>query len=729
MRNMLRNRIRFIIPALVAVCLVAGNVRAQFVVESVSVAHGAVDVPEMTDISVTFSEAIAPAFLPVAIGGFSDLFPVDLGLVDPTCPLPPAGIFVVGAECPASIEISGDGRTVTLEGLELQPDTIHTLIVLFALSADGDALEQPSITRFSTGPTLPTGGIEGSVSTTGPSAQGTLLFAFSAPLSVLEESDLGLNIGVADENGDYSLDFVPDGAYHIVAFQVDLSDPETSFSSLFLGTVDEDGNSVSDLLEIAGGAVVSGADVQTTNEGATAAELNTPALDMVHMVSPTAVLGIAAGAGMNLDGTALSWFYIYASIPDEAIWATASVGSFVFPPQPVDLGPDGDFGIALLGSLGVPDTFEDSPTAVTNYLAASGADFLAEYDGAIGLSVVMHAELFAFIEILLEGGVPLESVKPLKRVFDRTSGLLPAIEQVASKRTGEVWIVAFIAPVGPGLYLVAMDDTGAPILVVGSSAARENEAAATAAAGVWAGDAALVSVTTDFVPIDTKGNSIAWSFNYYSAAKDSVLSVLVSAGDRGGVLSTVVLDPGEVPSVSPLPGAWIDSPVAVGAAFERGRPFVEAHFDALATAILSKGLQTGNPDLAIWRFGFTGTAATGETDALEVDIDAQSGIFVAVEDDRVLPEAFALGQNYPNPFNPATAIPYRVADRGHVTLEVFDALGRKVATLVDAVQPAGSFVATWDATGDGSRMIPSGVYVYRLRSGGDVLSRTMMLVK
>ena len=54
-----------------------------------------------------------------------------------------------------------------------------------------------------------------------------------------------------------------------------------------------------------------------------------------------------------------------------------------------------------------------------------------------------------------------------------------------------------------------------------------------------------------------------------------------------------------------------------------------------------------------------------------------------------LPTDFALGQNYPNPFNPSTIIPYQLPASGQVRLEVFNVLGQRLATLVDAERSAG----------------------------------------
>jgi lysophospholipase L1-like esterase len=88
------------------------------------------------------------------------------------------------------------------------------------------------------------------------------------------------------------------------------------------------------------------------------------------------------------------------------------------------------------------------------------------------------------------------------------------------------------------------------------------------------------------------------------------------------------------------------------------------------------------------------------------------------------PIGFQLAQNYPNPFNPQTEISFRVAELGSVKLQVFDLLGRTVATLVDDERPAGSYTVRLDAAG-----LASGVYLYRLAAGRFVETRKMILAR
>ncbi|MBC8146032.1 MAG: T9SS type A sorting domain-containing protein, partial [bacterium] len=86
--------------------------------------------------------------------------------------------------------------------------------------------------------------------------------------------------------------------------------------------------------------------------------------------------------------------------------------------------------------------------------------------------------------------------------------------------------------------------------------------------------------------------------------------------------------------------------------------------------------------------------------------------------------AYALKQNAPNPFNPSTDIQFAVGLDGETTLEVYNAIGNKVATLVDAYLVPGTYSVTWDATS-----YPSGLYYYRVTSGVWSRTQTMMLSK
>lgn len=124
------------------------------------------------------------------------------------------------------------------------------------------------------------------------------------------------------------------------------------------------------------------------------------------------------------------------------------------------------------------------------------------------------------------------------------------------------------------------------------------------------------------------------------------------------------------------------------------------------------------------------TAAPNQTHRYQlrsVDYDGTIHDYAfAVEVTLDVPETYALMQNYPNPFNPETTLRYQLAESGNVKLEVYDVLGRKVATLVDGRQEAGRYAIKFNAAAYG---LASGIYFYRLQAGTFVETKKMLLRK
>ncbi len=89
-----------------------------------------------------------------------------------------------------------------------------------------------------------------------------------------------------------------------------------------------------------------------------------------------------------------------------------------------------------------------------------------------------------------------------------------------------------------------------------------------------------------------------------------------------------------------------------------------------------------------------------------------------------VPRTFSLSPNYPNPFNPATTIGYTLGQASHVSLKVYDGLGREVASLVEEFQPQGPYSRSFDASD-----LTSGVYFVKLTAGDFVQSIPVVLMK
>ncbi len=109
-----------------------------------------------------------------------------------------------------------------------------------------------------------------------------------------------------------------------------------------------------------------------------------------------------------------------------------------------------------------------------------------------------------------------------------------------------------------------------------------------------------------------------------------------------------------------------------------------------------------------------------------VVIDVTVTVVVGVEDEEgsKLPTSFALRRCYPNPFNTSTTIGYDLPRASRVTLEVYNLVGQKVATLVNDYEQAGYKSINWNAA-----EVTTGIYYYKLTAGEFVSVRKLTLLK
>lgn len=111
------------------------------------------------------------------------------------------------------------------------------------------------------------------------------------------------------------------------------------------------------------------------------------------------------------------------------------------------------------------------------------------------------------------------------------------------------------------------------------------------------------------------------------------------------------------------------------------------------------------------------------------------GLVVGVERVELMPNEFHLHQNYPNPFNPETSISYQISAVSHVTLKVYDVLGREVATLVNEVQQPGIHNVKFTINNKHFSLsthystLATGIYFYRLQAGDFVQTKKMVLLR
>lgn len=95
------------------------------------------------------------------------------------------------------------------------------------------------------------------------------------------------------------------------------------------------------------------------------------------------------------------------------------------------------------------------------------------------------------------------------------------------------------------------------------------------------------------------------------------------------------------------------------------------------------------------------------------DVGTISSI-TGIEEQNIMPAGNSLHQNYPNPFNPTTEIPFSLAKSSFVTLELYNSLGQKVATLINNEMNSGSHKIKFNASD-----LSSGIYYYRIAIHSD----------
>ncbi len=99
-------------------------------------------------------------------------------------------------------------------------------------------------------------------------------------------------------------------------------------------------------------------------------------------------------------------------------------------------------------------------------------------------------------------------------------------------------------------------------------------------------------------------------------------------------------------------------------------------------------------------------------------------ITVGVKNSEMVPTDFSVSQNYPNPFNPVTRISFTIPEDVHVSLKVFNVLGKEIATIVDRNMENGEHTYEWNASD-----FSSGIYFYRITAGDFVQTKKMILLK
>lgn len=139
----------------------------------------------------------------------------------------------------------------------------------------------------------------------------------------------------------------------------------------------------------------------------------------------------------------------------------------------------------------------------------------------------------------------------------------------------------------------------------------------------------------------------------------------------------------------------------------------------LELSFTSEGVENGEYNTVLLLHSNDAAAGT-----IEIPINLTISMSTSTETGNPLPTQVSLEQNFPNPFNPSTVINYNLTQNSDVNLSVYNLLGQRVATLVNGPVAAGSHSERFDATN-----LSSGVYIYRLQTAEQTLTRQMVLIK
>ncbi|MBN1541690.1 T9SS type A sorting domain-containing protein [candidate division KSB1 bacterium] len=157
--------------------------------------------------------------------------------------------------------------------------------------------------------------------------------------------------------------------------------------------------------------------------------------------------------------------------------------------------------------------------------------------------------------------------------------------------------------------------------------------------------------------------------------------------------------------------------------------FVNSYDQALLPLHVPLPFAVDVPDDAVAVFVDESTPTSGLVfDLFPGDLDDQ---VVSVDENpsTALPNRFTVMSNYPNPFNPTTRLKFILPQRAEIRVAVYDNLGRRVRSLIDAAYEAGEYQVTWDGRDDSGKALASGLYFARFESEHQTLSVKMLMIK
>jgi hypothetical protein len=473
---------------------------------------------------------------------------------------------------PDSITLSPDLRTVRIHNLHLCPDTRYFLAVLGARSATGAALQLPVVVTFTTGSTLPTATVSGTIALPGGDPSGTVVALFSDLFS----GDAQAMAVVPTSNGACTVQNVPSGRYWPVAHKdVDHSgdfDPNPAVD--LLAVYDPNGDGVVDSLVVGEGANVTGVDMTLSAvTPLTARQRYDAAAALVGEWSADAHLVWVAAADLSPSGTSPLWLYLFFSRQEQKLHGIMASSFFLAPFSWEEEAPD---------ITALPENWVDSDVAAASAEANGGEAFRQAVPDAHITAFLSHFELPGTPKLagLHQAGQAVRGEPAQRRGLWQAGAA--SLQLSASHRPlqrGKVNLLATSAPVWALMYMsestgdlwMAFIDAESGRLLFSwppplrTTTARFSLSLAEQAALAWAQDAQLVFLGTHLGSLTPSGEAEMWLYAYHSASRDSLRAFIFYAG--------MPVWQGEAPPLfytGPLPANWVDSDVAAFVAESNG---------------------------------------------------------------------------------------------------------------------------------------------------------------
>ena len=704
-------------------------------VTKITPAHGSTGVPVLTQIIVEFSK-------PLDKSGMKNY--------------PESGLPVIYDLRPETTELetafeslSNDGTRLIIAGVRLKPNTQYSLIVSAAIGADGSTLARPAFSTFTTGNSLASGTISGALDSDNIPRKGTIVGAFLN--SLLDETQFA-GYGIADENGNYEINYLPAGSYQVLAVQDLNNDGNFSLEAGdAFGGYDANNDKLIDPVSLGDGESKSGISfVIFKPTSKTARELynlvNPVAQNVAKAADPTllsdAGLVLVVSTELDLTGKSPIWSYIFYSSSKDTSFGFIATDNLIIP-GPIVPEEDTTFVDTLKTPL--PENWMDSNAAFQIAQDNGGSEFLQD---AVTPTILALGGVFdpdSIFQMESPSTTPLAKIRPSITSLSLARGPFSIFsldpDQHAFSLSGSTpapyWLFLYTKAVegqqlGLGFFVIAVNMlTGDYLILTPSfSYALAGLTFATNYIQQFYTDAVLVGIGAPLFigQLRPDGQALFWIYTFWSALANQFIELMVSSNR---VWDFQMVD--DFPSKKALPSTFVNSDTAMekaeaagGAAFRQNLPYV------LMQMLLAYGIYPQDPNRLVWHVQYL-NPANPQDPGLNIYVDATTGdVIVGVEDHPVQgPASFELQPVYPNPWQSGHPLnlAYQLREPAQVEIKLYNVLGQEVETLFAGRKMQGNHRLSIPELR--SRLAP-GVYYIRLRASTasgkiHVLSRPMVI--